>query len=103
MEIDPGLDSVGSHVMYPEDGQREPETGPHRIHHSYTAPQQQQQQQQQQPQQPNTSIPASLPSDEQTKIRRAAKACANCRKHKLRCLGGEPCRRCQRAGIVCDL
>ncbi|KAJ1306439.1 hypothetical protein OPQ81_007442 [Rhizoctonia solani] len=44
--------------------------------------------------------PASGP--QRVKPRRAVQACANCRKHKLRCLGGWPCNRCTKQKIPCD-
>lgn len=34
--------------------------------------------------------------------RRATQACLRCRRQKLRCLGGWPCDRCERAKQVCD-
>ncbi|CUA76608.1 putative 4-hydroxy-2-oxoglutarate aldolase, mitochondrial [Rhizoctonia solani] len=44
--------------------------------------------------------PASGP--QRVKPRRAIQACSNCRKHKLRCLGGWPCNRCTKQKISCD-
>ncbi|CAE6370416.1 unnamed protein product [Rhizoctonia solani] len=39
---------------------------------------------------------------QRVKPRRAVQACSNCRKHKLRCLGGWPCNRCTKQKISCD-
>lgn len=35
--------------------------------------------------------------------KRASQACLRCRKQKLRCLGGWPCKRCQKNKSECDL
>lgn len=38
---------------------------------------------------------------DEPKLRRALKACDNCRKHKTRCNGGNPCEACERRKFTC--
>lgn len=41
------------------------------------------------------------PRDDDAPRQRAPQACERCRRMKLRCVGGDPCRRCKRAVIPC--